>query len=202
MIPPAHLTLVLAAACAGASQRTENNEFVAVDLPFRLEPALVFRAFDRPLEVGAYPGGRMFVAQQPGTVLLFNQDGSNSRTILDITERVEVERGEGLLSVALDPAFEQNGYLWAYYYASDPARSIVARYEVVADVADSATELVVLNLPQPGANQNGGSLRFGPRDGMLYLTLGDGSASYDPFENGQDPSTLLGSILRINVSAS
>ena len=69
-------------------------------------------------------------------------------------------------------------------------------------MADAASELIVLTLPQPGANQNGGSVRFGPRDGMLYLTLGDGSASFDPSENGQDPSTLLGAILRIDVSES
>ncbi|HEU0075629.1 MAG TPA: PQQ-dependent sugar dehydrogenase, partial [Dehalococcoidia bacterium] len=181
------------------SRRTENNEIVSVDLAFALEPAFGGREFDRPLEVGAYPGGRMFVAQQPGTVLLLDPDGFEPAPLIDLSERVEIEFGEGLLSLALDPGFEQNGYLWAYYYADEPARSILARYEVRDDVADPDTELVVLNLPQPGSNQNGGSIRFGPRDGMLYLTLGDGSASFDPFENGQDPSTLLGAILRIDV---
>jgi glucose/arabinose dehydrogenase len=72
----------------------------------------------------------------------------------------------------------------------------------VDDVADPASELIVLNLAQPGSNQNGGAIRFGPSDGMLYLTLGDGSASFDPFENGQNPATLLGSIVRLDVSRS
>jgi glucose/arabinose dehydrogenase len=194
------LTLLLAG-CGGESRRTENNAIVAVGLPFELEPAYDGRVFDRPLEIGAYPGDRMFLALQPGTVLLLNPDGSES-TLLDIADLVEVERGEGLLSVALDPGFEQNGYLWAYYYASQPARSILARYVVIDDVADPASELIVLNLAQPGSNQNGGAIRFGPRDGMLYLTLGDGSASFDPFENGQDPSTLLGAVVRLDVSQS
>jgi len=173
-----------------------------MDVPFALELAFGGRSFDRPLEVGAYPGGRMFVAQQPGTVLLLDAEGSEVSTLLDISERVELEPGEGLLSVALDPGFEENGHLWAYYYASEPARSILARYEVNGEVADAASELIVLELEQPGSNQNGGSIRFGPQDGMLYLTLGDGSASFDPFENGQDPTTLLGAILRLDVNDS
>jgi glucose/arabinose dehydrogenase len=193
---------LLLTACGGDSRRTANNQIVAVDLPFALEAAFSGRGFDRPLEAGAYPGGRMFVAQQPGTVIVLNPDGSGATTLLDISDRADVEFGEGLLSVALDPDFETNGYVWAYYYAHEPARSILARYEAVDDVADPASELIVLNLAQPGSNQNGGAIRFGPRDGMLYLTLGDGSASFDPFENGQDPSTLLGTVVRLDVSAS
>jgi glucose/arabinose dehydrogenase len=194
--------LLLVFACGGGSRRTENNDIVPAELAFALEPAFEGRAFDRPLEVGAYPDGRMFVAQQPGTVLLLSVDGSQVGTLLDVSDRVEVEIGEGLLSVALDPAFETNGYLWAYYYTDEPARSILARYEVAGDVADADSELIVLELKQPGSNQNGGSIRFGPEDGLLYLTLGDGSASFDPFENGQDPSTLLGSVIRIDVGES
>jgi glucose/arabinose dehydrogenase len=135
-------------------------------------------------------------------VTVLNPDGSDAKTLLDIGDRIALEPGEGLLSVALDPGFETNGYVWVYYYDDLPARSILARYEVVDDVADAASELVVLNLAQPGSNQNGGAIRFGPRDGMLYLSLGDGSASFDPFENGQDPSTLLGTVVRLDVSAS
>lgn len=193
---------LLLTGCGGESRRTENNDILSVDLPVKLEPAFGGQGFDRPLEVGAYPGGRMFVAQQPGTVLLLSPDGSVPRTLLDVSEKVEVEFGEGLLSVALDPGFQQNGHLWAYYYTDEPARSILARYEVVDDVADASTELIVLELPQPGSNQNGGAIRFGPRDGMLYLTLGDGSASFDPFENGQDRTTLLGAVIRLDVSES
>jgi len=197
------LTTLLLTACGGESRRTENNDIVETDLPFVLEPVFTEVEFDRPLEIGAYPGGRMFVAQQPGTVLLLSADDPFAATLLDISDRAEAERGEGLLSVALDPGFEQNGYLWAYYYADEDdetARSILARYEVTNDVADPHSELIVLELMQPGSNQNGGAIRFGPEDGMLYLTLGDGSASFDPFENGQNPMTLLGSIVRLDVS--
>ncbi len=102
------LVLALAVACCGESRRAVNNDIVPVDLPFELEPAFAGRAldFDRPLEVGAYPGGRMFVAQQPGSVLLLSPGGSEAETLLDITDRVEAQFGAGLLSVTLDPGFE------------------------------------------------------------------------------------------------
>lgn len=167
-----------------------------------LEPALGGERFDRPLEVGAYPGGRFFVAEQGGLVHLVAADGSDRRVLLDVREHIDVDLGEGLLSVALDPGFERNGHLWAYYFAAgEPPRSVLARFEVVEDTADPATRLEVLVLPQPGYNQNGGAIRFGP-DGMLYLGLGDGSAATDPFENGQNLGTLLGSVIRIDVSES
>jgi glucose/arabinose dehydrogenase len=167
-----------------------------------LEPALGGQRFERPIELGAYPGGHIFVAEQGGLVHLLRADGSDRRVLLDLRDHIDVDLGEGLLSVSLDPDFERNGRLWAYYFAAgEPPRSVLARFEVVDDTADAASGIEVLVLPQPGYNQNGGAIRFGP-DGMLYLGLGDGSASTDPFENGQDLGTLLGSVIRIDVRES
>ena len=158
------------------------------------------RDFERPIEVGAYPGGRLFVAEQDGLVFVLAPDGSDASTLIDLRDRVDATTGrEGLLSVALDPAFEDNGRLWAYFFAAGSAQTVLARFEVVDDRADPASEVVVLEVPQPGGNQNGGAIRFGP-DGLLYLGLGDGSASFDPFKNGQDLTTLLGTIVRLDVS--
>jgi glucose/arabinose dehydrogenase len=128
---------------------------------------------------------------------------SRSRTtLLDLRDLADTTRGrEGLLSVALDPEFASNERLWAYYFATGEPRTILARFEVNDDHADAASQVVALEVGQPGGNQNGGAIRFGP-DGMLYLGLGDGSASFDPFENGQDRTTLLGSIVRIDVRSS
>ena len=170
--------------------------------PVALAPALGGRVFERPVELGGYPGGRLFVVEQDGLVLLFDRDGSNERVLLDIRARVSRDGNEeGLLSVALDPAFEASGRLWAYYsVAGGPRRTRLARFSVVADAADASSELVVLEVPQPFSNHNGGAVRFGP-DGMLYLGFGDGGAGGDPFGNGQDPSTLLGAIIRIDVRA-
>ena len=195
------LAAALLGACEGGGGPLPPTASPAVAPAVALEPALGGRRFDRPIEVGAYPGGRLFVAEQAGLVTVLSPDGAGATTLLDIRDRVDAERGEGLLSVALDPAFEENGHLWAYYFAADASRTVLARFEVAADVADPATELVVLDIPQPGFNQNGGAIRFGP-DAMLYLSLGDGSASLDPFQNGQDLGTLLGAVVRIDVRAS
>ena len=163
-----------------------------------LEPALGGARFERPVEVGAYPGGRYFVAEQGGRVLLVDADGGNREVLLDLRDRVDDEKGEGLLSVALDPGFGRNGRLWAYYFAAgEPPRSVLAAFEAGAG-GDPVLRAQALVIPQPGYNQNGGAIRFGP-DGMLYLGLGDGSAATDPFENGQNLGTLPGGIVRIDV---
>ncbi|MFA7250316.1 MAG: PQQ-dependent sugar dehydrogenase [Dehalococcoidia bacterium] len=167
----------------------------------RLVPALDGATFDRPVEVGAYPDGRTFVAEQGGTIWLVDGAGATA-SLLDLTALVDDDQGEGLLSVALDPDFDANGHLWAWYFAAgEPPRATLARFEIVEGQADPGSALIVLEALQPGYNQNGGAIRFGP-DGMLYLSIGDGSASLDPFEQGQDTTTLLATVIRIDVSAS
>ena len=107
---------------------------------------------------------------------------------------------EGLLGLALDPK-PTSEHLYVYYSASNPRRSVVARFTLAPDAsaADPDSELVIMEVAQPYANHNGGQLAFGP-DGYLYVGLGDGGAAGDPQGHGQDTSTLLGAILRIDVS--
>ena len=121
--------------------------------------------------------------------------------LLDISDAV-LRQGfeEGLLSVTLDPEFASNGYIYAYYRATGPRRTLLARFTVKSDVASVASRLVILKVGQPYQNHNGGTVRFGP-DGMLYLSLGDDGSGGDQHGNGQDPSTLLGTIIRLDVSA-
>ena len=132
-----------------------------------------------------------------------DQDASSAGVFLDIRPRVN-DRGneEGLLGLAFDPDYGSNGYFYVYYSASNPRRSVVSRFSVSAsdpDSADPDSERIVLEVPQPYSNHNGGQIVFGP-DGRLYIGLGDGGSRNDPHGNGQDLSTLLGSILRIDVS--
>jgi len=163
-----------------------------------LEPALGGATFTQPIEVAPYPDGRTLVAERGGRIWLADGAGEVS-ALADLSPLVDADRGEGLLSVALDPAFDVNGMLWVYYFASDePSRTVLARFELQSDTVDLATELVVLEFPQPGFNQNGGAIRFGSA-GYLYLSLGDGSASTDPFDQGQDRTTLLATVIRIDV---
>ncbi|MEZ4501282.1 MAG: PQQ-dependent sugar dehydrogenase [Dehalococcoidia bacterium] len=185
---PADLPVILACGVGSAEPRD-----------VALAPALGDRRFDSPVEVGAYPGSRMFVAEQGGRVQLASLDGSSVSTLLDISGIVLSSGSEeGLLSFALDPAFASNGYAYAYYAAPSPRRTVLARYRVANDVIAPSSALVILEVEQPYANHNGGAIRFGS-DGMLYLGLGDGGSGGDPQGNGQNPGTLLGSIIRIDV---
>lgn len=164
------------------------------------------RNWTRPTEMGPYPsptGGApgVFVAEQDGVI--YHVGGDKVAPILDLTDRVlRSGNEEGLLSVALDPNFAQNRYVWVYYSAGSPRRTVLARFTRNAnDLAinrDSA--LIVLETPQPFPNHKGGAIRFGP-DGMLYLGLGDGGSGGDPNGNGQNLGAMLGKIIRIDVRA-
>ena len=164
-----------------------------------LEPAFGRRAFDRPTEVGVYDDRRFFIAEQAGLVSLALADGSPEGTLLDIRGKVLRQYGEqGFLSLALDPAFPTRPYIYTYYSASGPDRTVLSRFEVHDDQADTASELVIKEFAQPHTNHKGGSIRFGP-DGMLYLGLGDGGGYLDPNDNSQNLGRVLGKILRIDV---
>ena len=176
--------------------------------PVELEPAFPGIEFDRMVLL-TYPedeSGRLFVVLQPGRIVVFENDPGveSARTFLDIRERVnDAGNEEGLLGLAFDPAFAENGHFYVNYTASGPRRSVVSRFSVSAgdaSRADADSEVVFLEVAQPYRNHNGGHIAFGP-DGMLYVGLGDGGSGGDPRGNGQDTSTLLGSILRIDVSA-
>lgn len=150
---------------------------------------------------------RLFLILQPGQILVFPNIRSvdSAAIFLDIREQVnDGGNEEGLLGLAFDPHYKSNGYFYVYYTASEPRRSIISRFSVSLDDpnrADTSSELVILEVDQPYSNHNGGSLVFGP-NGYLYIGLGDGGAAGDPHSNGQNRENLLGSILRIDVSAS
>ncbi len=149
---------------------------------------------------------RLFVTEQSGLTLAFtdNQDTTAAPVFLDIRDRVNDSGSEeGLLGLAFDPRFDENGYFYVYYSASGPRRSVVSRFQLSADsqTADPDSELVIMEIEQPFRNHNGGQLAFG-LDGFLYIGLGDGGSGGDPMGHGRNTGTLLGSILRIDVSQS
>ncbi len=107
---------------------------------------------------------------------------------------------QGLLGLAFHPNFSNNGYVYLDYVAPNPTRTVIARYTVTAqnpNLADKTSELIVLEISQPFPNHKGGQIAFGA-DGYLYIGMGDEG---DPLGNGQNCSTLLGKILRIDVNS-
>ena len=146
----------------------------------------------------------MFVTEQRGVIYSFSANNSQQADVfLDITDRVN--RGgneEGLLGLVFGSDYQENGYFYVYYSAADPSRSVLSRFsldEEDTDVADPESEVIIMEVAQPFSNHNAGQLAFGP-DGYLYIGLGDGGSAGDPLGNGQNLVTLLGSILRIDVS--
>jgi glucose/arabinose dehydrogenase len=146
---------------------------------------------------------RLFVVSRIGTIHVIENGEPREEIFLDHREHVEHHMVEqGMLSMALHPDFAENGYFYVYYINAGDENSIISRFEVSDDgqfaVADSET--VILEVEQPHYSHNGGNLKFGP-DGYLYIGLGDGEDPGDPHEHSQNPNTLLGSILRIDVDA-
>ena len=149
---------------------------------------------------------RIFVIEQEGRIKVFdnNADVLNFDMFLNITSLVDQDGGyteEGLLGLAFHPNYSENGYFYVNYTSHNPRRNVIARYSVSMDdpnEADYDTSMIILEVNQPYTNHNGGQLSFGP-DGYLYIIFGDGGSSGDPQGNGQDLSTLLGSLIRIDV---
>jgi glucose/arabinose dehydrogenase len=148
--------------------------------------------------------GRLFVVEQRGRILVYDQDFT-STTFLDIRERVRAPgqgggNEEGLLSVAFPPGFSEKRYFYVYYTMLD-GDNLLSRFHLAeaSDLADPNSQEEILVFPHPQfTNHNGGQLAFGP-GGYLYIGTGDGGGAGDPFENAQDPASLLGKILRIDV---
>ena len=165
--------------------------------PLTMERVFPNLRFSRPTNLVS-EGGRLFVTEQAGRVMSFAADSepSEATVFLDIRNQVKDDgKEEGLLGLAFDPDFRSNGHFYVYYSAADPRRSVISRFTADSAAVDGVvgpdSESVVLEVPQPFQNHNGGQLAFGP-DGMLYIALGDGGSGGDPQGNGQDPSTLLG----------
>ena len=164
----------------------------------------VAEGFDIPVYLTSAPGdqsGRLFVVEKPGTIAILQDGTRRARPFLDLRGKVGAEgREQGLLSLAFSPAFTSDGYFFVYY--TDTAdNTVVARYRVTDDpnIADPASETIILQVDQPTPEHNGGLLLFGP-DGYLYIGLGDGGPAYgDESGNSQNPTSLLGAILRLDV---
>ncbi|MEP0545625.1 MAG: PQQ-dependent sugar dehydrogenase [Rhodothermales bacterium] len=145
----------------------------------------------------------LYVVEQRGVIRVFDNDPDVSTTsvFLDIDDRVTSGGETGLLGLAFHPDYETNGYFYVNYTVASPLRSRVSRFSrstANPQQGDPDSELVLLDIAQPFSNHNGGGLAFGP-DGYLYASFGDGGSGGDPEENGQDPTTLLGAILRLDV---
>ncbi len=142
--------------------------------------------------------GRLFIVEKYGVIRVYQNGQLLDQSFLNIADRVNDGGNEmGLLGLAFHPNYEQNGYFYVNYTGSG-GHTRISRFQASENAADPNSEKVLMVVKQPYRNHNGGALAFGP-DGYLYVALGDGGSAGDPQKNGQNPRTLLGSILRIDV---
>jgi uncharacterized protein (TIGR03437 family) len=154
------------------------------------------------IENAADGSGRLFLVQQNGIIRILRSGIVLPAAFLDISNRTRADGERGLLGLAFPPGFAQSGRFYVDYtdIAGD---TVIAQYRVSAgnpNIAEQFSETVLLHIPQPFENHNGGQIRFGP-DGYLYVAMGDGGSAGDPQRNGQNLGTLLGKLLRIDVES-
>lgn len=174
--------------------------------------------FTRVLAIETPPDGtnRLFIIEQEGKVLWFENspEAKEKHLALDISDVVR-NRGneEGLFGFAFHPKFRENGIVFLHYtrprqtkaekkkQVIPDRRNVLSRFRMNADRTKilRESEEVILEVLQPYENHNGGNIRFGPKDGYLYIALGDGGKRADQLGSGQDYWSLLGKFLRIDV---
>jgi glucose/arabinose dehydrogenase len=161
----------------------------------RLALATIASGFDRPLFLASPPGDdRLFVVEQTGRIRIIG-----GGTFLDLSASVSSGSERGLLGLAFHPDYATNGRFYVNY-TNTAGDTRLVEYGASSDPnrANTGSARQLLAVDQPASNHNGGWLGFGP-DGLLYIALGDGGGANDQFGNAQDPSSLLGKILRMNV---
>ena len=147
------------------------------------------------------PGGAVVATQEGAIWRISLTDAAPPVPVGDVSGLLIEDPGseEGLLGIAFPPDYALDPHVIVHYTAGGPRRSVIASFPVRDGALDSACEQIVLELEQPFPNHNGGALGFGP-DGYLYVTFGDGGGAGDPNRNGQNLATLLGKVLRLDVS--
>jgi glucose/arabinose dehydrogenase len=166
--------------------------------PYRTVRVFEKLQFEEPLDLAIAPGtDRLFVAERYGKIYSFRDDPRVERADLFL------DLDKVIYGIAFHPKFAENGYVYVTYITHPkdelPDGTHVSRFQVRRDDplhCEPDTEQLLLTWPSGG--HNGGCLQFGP-DGCLYIATGDAGEIADPHENGQDLSTLPGSILRIDV---
>lgn len=180
-------------------------EITVTDGPEPYQLVRVATGLAAPLFLTGRPGENdVFVAERNGVIRLLDPaTGAVAATpFLDISTTVGTTGEGGLLGLAPAPDYVTSGHIYVHVTnnAGDTEIRRYTRFPFAPNAADPASELLILTTAQPDTNHNGGWIGFGPDD-FLYIALGDGGGSGDPFDNGQDRNTILGAILRIDPTS-
>jgi len=157
----------------------------------------VVDGLDSPVDIAFRPGaagepGTMYVVEQSGHLRIV-RDGRIAGTALDLSGNLSHGNEQGFLGATFSP---DGAHLYVHYTDAN-GDSNVDEYRMRGDDADPGSRRRVFFARQPYPNHNGGEVVFGP-DGKLYIGLGDGGSEGDPQDNGQNLSTPMSKILRID----
>lgn len=169
-----------------------------------IQPTLIADGFERPADARSPVGDdRIFVVDQVGYVYVVKDGKRLERPFLDVSEEISYDENErGLVTIAFHPRFRENGRFYLFYTDLEFSARLV-EYRVSdadPDRADPSSAHPIIAIPQIRSQHQSGSVVFGP-DGYLWLSIGDGGGIGDPDDNGQDPSNLYGTIVRLDVDA-
>lgn len=165
----------------------------------------VAEGFRQPVDIantGMEGDPRLFVVEKRGTIQVWNRNTEVISEFLDIRSRVNSSANErGLLGLCFHPQYSENGFLFVHY-TNASGQSTISRFSLMPgnfNEADPASEKIILRVDHPFNNHNAGDLEFG-NDEYLYIGMGDGGSGGDPGNRSQNPRTLLGKMLRIDVN--
>jgi glucose/arabinose dehydrogenase len=173
----------------------------------QLRTEVVATGLVNPLAFVVDPGdpSTFYVVEQRVTIRTVRNNTVSPALFLDIQSSISSGGERGLLGLAFPPDAVESRRFYVNFTDRD-GHTVVARYTRDAQGAVIAGSRFDLRWPdgrrvilQPFANHNGGHLAFGP-DGYLYIGMGDGGSGGDPLHNAQNPDTLLGKMLRIDVN--
>jgi glucose/arabinose dehydrogenase len=188
--------LFVAAVCA-----CRGSEIIIEPPPVKLKLQLVAEGLVEPVFATAPQGDeRLFIVERNGRIRILVSGVLRTDPFLDIRSRVNFVGERGMLSMAFHPQYAGNGRFFVYYVNLDGAIAIERFTSTPGSNVAGASEGIVLTIPHGGTEHHGGLAAFGPDD-MLYLATGDGGCCGDPQNNAQNLGSLLGKVLRIDVSA-
>ena len=158
--------------------------------------------FSSPLALKNAGDERLFVVEQGGVIKIVDLNGVvNTTPFLDIQSIVNAGGERGLLGLAFHPEYQTNGRFFVHY-SNSSGDTQISEFSVSTsnpDIANPNSEVMLLTVSQPFSNHNGGTIAFGPQDGYLYIGLGDGGGGGDTNNNAQNPTLLIGKLLRIDI---
>jgi glucose/arabinose dehydrogenase len=191
--------LSLSTALSASACGSQSDPNLPVGTGARLQQ--IASGLSSPLYLTIAPGdpSRLFIVEQTGAIRIIKDGTLLPAPFLDISGEILVGGEQGLLGLAFDPEYASNGR-FVVHYSNQVGDTHLSMFNVSSnpDLADPATERLILTADQPYDNHNGGQVLFGP-DGFLYLGLGDGGSANDPEGRAQNLGDLLGSILRLDV---